>query len=72
MFYTDDEDDRKKKKRAKFVVGEARVISKLQPRYIVYDSTDQAKQITNTMQLDGANILKENAVINVREVGNLN
>ncbi|XP_028793650.1 transcription initiation factor TFIID subunit 1 isoform X2 [Neltuma alba] len=66
LLMDEDEDERKKKKKTKFVVEEAGVIPKLHSRF-VFDNTDQMKQITNPVQLDGANTLKENTVTNLRE-----
>ncbi|KAI9083926.1 hypothetical protein K1719_034184 [Acacia pycnantha] len=66
LLMDDEEDERKKKKKTKFIVEEAGVIPRLQPKF-VFDNTDQVKQITSNVQLDGANILKENTVTNLRE-----
>lgn len=67
IFYTDDEADRKKKKKARVVVEEARLVPKLQPKFI-FDNSEQVKQITNTFQLDGTNHLKEDTITDLREV----
>lgn len=67
IFYPDDVADRKKKKKARVVVGETRLIPKLQPKFI-FDKTEQVKQITNTLQLDGTNHFKEDSIMDLREV----
>lgn len=63
----DDETDRKKKKKGRVVAGERRLIPKLQPN-IIFDNTEQVKQITNTLQQDGINRFKEDAITDLREV----
>ena len=68
IFNPDDEADRKKKKKARVVVEGARLVPKLQPKFIIYDNTEPVKQVTNTLQLDRNNHLKEDTITNHREV----
>ena len=63
----DYEADRKKKKKAKVMVGEARLVPKMQSKFS-FDNAEQVKQITNTLQLDGTNHWKEDAITDLREV----
>lgn len=50
------------------MVDARRLIPKLQPKF-VFDSTEQVKQITNTiLQHDGTNHFKEDAITDHREV----
>ncbi|XP_020978451.1 transcription initiation factor TFIID subunit 1 isoform X2 [Arachis ipaensis] len=67
LLMDDDEADRKKKKKAR-VVEEARLVPKPPPKFIIYDSTEQNKQVTNTSQLDGTIHLKDDAITDLREV----
>ncbi|KAJ1431159.1 Bromodomain-like superfamily [Sesbania bispinosa] len=69
LLMDDDEADRKKKKKARVVVEEARLIPKLQSKF-VYDNTEQVKQIPNTLQLDGTNHFREDAITDLREEDN--
>ncbi|KAK7407342.1 hypothetical protein VNO78_09180 [Psophocarpus tetragonolobus] len=65
LLMDDDEADRKKKKKAKVMVGEARLLPKMQSKF-AFDNAEQVKQITNTLQLDGTNNLKED-ITDLRE-----
>jgi len=49
------------------MVNPRRLIPKLQPKF-VFDNTEQVKQITNTLQLNGSNHFKEDAFTDHREV----
>ncbi|XP_061352095.1 transcription initiation factor TFIID subunit 1 [Gastrolobium bilobum] len=69
LLMDDDEADRKKKKKARVIVEEARLVPKLQSKFI-FDNTEQVKQKTNTLQLDGTNHLKEDAITDLREEEN--
>ncbi|KAK7252555.1 hypothetical protein RIF29_36592 [Crotalaria pallida] len=69
LLMDDDEADRKKKKKARVVVEEAKVVPKLQSKFIL-DNTEKVNQITNTMQLDGTNHWKEDTITDLREVEN--
>ncbi|MED6142970.1 hypothetical protein PIB30_002256 [Stylosanthes scabra] len=66
LLMDDDEADRKKKKKAR-VVEEARLVPKPPPKFIIYDSTEQVKQVTNTLQLDGTSHLKDDAITDLKE-----
>ncbi|RYQ81370.1 hypothetical protein Ahy_Scaffold1g107319 isoform B [Arachis hypogaea] len=70
LLMDDDEADRKKKKKAR-VVEEARLVPKPPPKFIIYDSTEQNKQVTNTSQLDGTIHLKDDAITDLREARQL-
>jgi hypothetical protein len=67
ILYSDDEAYRKKKKKDKVMVLPRRLVPKLQPKF-VFDHTEQVKQITNTLQLNGSNHFKEDAFTDHREV----
>lgn len=67
ILYPDDVADKKKKKKARVVVEEARLMPKLQSKF-VFDNSEQVKQITNTLQIDGTNHFKEDAITDIREV----
>ncbi|KAI4327951.1 hypothetical protein L6164_020355 [Bauhinia variegata] len=69
LLMDDDEADRKKKKKTKIIGEESALVPKLQSRY-GFDNKDQVKQINNTVQVSGANILREDGVRNVREEEN--
>ncbi|KAK7309486.1 hypothetical protein RJT34_06248 [Clitoria ternatea] len=69
LLLDDDEADRKKKKKARVAVDEPRLVPKLQPKF-AYDSSEKVKQMTNTVQLDGTNQLKEDAITDLREEEN--
>lgn len=49
------------------MVGEARLVPKMQSKFS-FDNAEQVKQITNTLQLDGTNHWKEDAITDLREV----
>ncbi|XP_006578383.1 transcription initiation factor TFIID subunit 1 isoform X2 [Glycine max] len=66
LLMDDDEADKKKKKKAKVIVGEARLVPKMQSKFS-FDNAEQVKQITNTLQLDGTNHWKEDAITDLRE-----
>ncbi|CAI8588323.1 unnamed protein product [Vicia faba] len=67
LLMDDDGACRKKKKNTGVMVDARRLIPKLQPKF-VFDSTEQVKQITNaTLQLDGTNHFKEDAITDLRE-----
>ncbi|KAG5007883.1 hypothetical protein GLYMA_09G215000v4 [Glycine max] len=70
LLMDDYEADRKKKKKAKVMVGEARLVPKMQSKFS-FDNAEQVKQITNTLQLDGTNHLKEDAITDLREEENV-
>jgi hypothetical protein len=67
ILYSGDEAYRKKKKKARVMVDARRLIPKPQPKF-VFDSTEQVKKMTNTLQPDGTNHFKENAITDHREV----
>ncbi|KAL3024339.1 hypothetical protein AAZX31_04G115300 [Glycine max] len=69
LLMDDDEADKKKKKKAKVIVGEARLVPKMQSKFS-FDNAEQVKQITNTLQLDGTNHWKEDAITDLREEEN--
>lgn len=70
LLMDDDEAYRKKKKKDKVMVNRRRLVPKLQPKF-VFDHTEQVKQITNTLQLNGSNHFKEDAFTDHREEENL-
>ena len=70
IIYADDEADRKKKKKTKVTGEETRLVSKMQSKFS-FDNAEQVKQITNSLQLDGNNPLKEDAITDHREVDHL-
>ncbi|CAJ1930920.1 unnamed protein product [Sphenostylis stenocarpa] len=69
LLMDDDESDRKKKKKTKGMVEETRLVAKV-PSKFAFDNGEQVKQITNTLQLDGNNPLKEDAITDQREEEN--
>ncbi|CAL0331622.1 unnamed protein product [Lupinus luteus] len=68
LLMDDDEADRKKKKKARVVVEEARLVPKLQSKYI-FDNTEKFNQIKNTLQLDDTNHWKGDTITDLGEGG---
>ncbi|XP_019421080.1 PREDICTED: transcription initiation factor TFIID subunit 1-like isoform X2 [Lupinus angustifolius] len=68
LLMDDDEADRKKKKKARVVVEEARLVPKLQSKFI-FDNTEKYNQIKNTLQVDGINHWKGDTITDLGEGG---
>ncbi|XP_058730007.1 transcription initiation factor TFIID subunit 1-like isoform X3 [Vicia villosa] len=66
LLMDDDGAYRKKKKNARVMVDARRLIPKLQPKF-VFDSTEQVKLTNTTLQLDGTNHFKVDAITDHRE-----
>ncbi|KAE9606976.1 putative chromatin remodeler Bromodomain family [Lupinus albus] len=68
LLMDDDEAGRRKKKKARVVVEKARLVPKLQSKFI-FDNTEKFNQIKNTLQLDGTNHWKGDTIIDLGEGG---
>ncbi|KAL2348799.1 hypothetical protein Fmac_002799 [Flemingia macrophylla] len=66
LLMDDDEADRKKKKKSRGMLEEARLAPKMQSRFS-FDNSEQVKQITNSVQFDVTNHLKDDAITDLRE-----
>ncbi|XP_019445197.1 PREDICTED: transcription initiation factor TFIID subunit 1-like isoform X1 [Lupinus angustifolius] len=66
LLMDDEEADRKKKKKARVLVEEARLVPKLQSKFI-FDNNEKVNQISNTLQLDGTKHWKEDTITDLRE-----